>query len=118
MHPLRSRKDIHRTFQEGTRAYSSWAVLHARRRSAAENACEPRLGVVAGKSFRHAVPRNRARRLLRETARVLLGRRPAPWDLLLVARPEVLNSAFPERLAALQSMLRQVGVLDEMSCPA
>ncbi len=118
MHPLRRSKDIQRTFQEGVRAYSPWAVLHARRRGEDEALSDPRLAVIAGKRFRRAVPRNRARRLLRETARVLLGPRPAPWDLLLVARTTILDSTFPERLAALQEMFRKAGVLDETGCPA
>jgi len=116
--PLRRSKDIHRVFQEGARAYSSWAVLHARRRDQAEACSEPRLAILAGKRFRRAVPRNRARRLLRETARVILGNGPAPWDLLLVARPEVLVSTFPQRLAAVTEMLRKVGLRDETGCPA
>jgi ribonuclease P protein component len=116
--PLRKSKDIHRAFQEGVRAYSPWAVLHARPRAQEELVSEVRLGIIAGKRFRRSVPRNRARRLLRETARRLLGRRPLPWDLLLVARTEVLDSTFQERLNALREMLRKVGALEETGCPA
>jgi ribonuclease P protein component len=65
-----------------------------------------------------SVPRNRARRLLRETARLLLGRGPLPWDLLLVARLEVLESTSQERRSALCEMLRKVGVLEETGCLA
>lgn len=118
MQPLRKSKDIQRAFQEGVRAYSPWAVLHARARAEGELASGVRLGVIAGKRFRRSVPRNRARRLLRETVRCLLGREAAPWDLLLVARTEVLASTFPERLNALREMLRKVGVLEETGCPA
>lgn len=113
MHSLRRTQDIRRTFQEGARAYSPWAVLHARRHAAEEALPGARLTVIAGKPFRRSVPRNRARRLLRETARVLLGRQAAPWDLLLVARPQVLASSYPERVAALEEMFRQAGLLTE-----
>ena len=116
MQPLGKSTDIKRAFQEGARAYSPWAVLHARRRE--EGISEARLAIIAGKRFRHSVPRNRARRLLRETARGLLGRNPLPWDLLLVARTDVLESTFQERTNALREMLRKVGVLEETGCPA
>jgi ribonuclease P protein component len=111
---LSSKKDIDRTFRDGARYYSPWAVLHARRRGDEEMASAlPRLTVVTGKKFRRAVPRNRARRLLRETVRVLLGRQAAPWDLLLVARVDVLETTAEERLSTLQALLRKAGVLAE-----
>lgn len=114
---LRRRKDIERAFQEGARAHSRWAVLHARRRGDDELVPPvPRLVVVAGRRFAGAVARNRARRLLRETARVVLGRRRAPWDLVLVARTEVLASSFRERFAVLGELLDKAGVPAEGNC--
>ncbi len=111
---LRRRKDINRAFQEGARVHSRWAVLHARRRDAEEPVPPtPRLTVVAGRRFANAVARNRARRLLRETSRVVLGRLRAPWDLVLVARTEVLGSTPPERLAAIRKLFDNAGVLAE-----
>jgi ribonuclease P protein component len=111
---LRRRKDIDRAFQEGARVSSRWAVLHARRRGEDEAVPPvPRLAVIAGRRFANAVARNRARRLLRETCRVVLGRRPAPWDLVLVARTEVLESTPPERLAAIRKLFDNAGVLAE-----
>jgi len=92
--------------------YSRWAVLHARRRGDEEAVAPvPRLAVVAGRRFPNAVARNRARRLLRETARRVLGRRHLPWDLVLVARTDVLASSFPERLAVIQGLFDKAGVL-------
>ncbi len=116
MYSLRSKKAIHMTFQEGVRAYAPWAVLHARRRTE-ETATGPRLGVIASKRVGGAVARNRARRLLRETSRVVLRCLSAPWDLLLVARPEVLETSFAERRGRLEEMFRKVGVLGETDRP-
>lgn len=89
-------------------------MLQARQRGPEEGVTsQVRLGVIAGQRFSGAVARNRAKRLLRETCRVLLGRTRAPWDLLLVARPEVLESSFSQRLEGLGKLLRQAGVLGE-----
>jgi ribonuclease P protein component len=73
----------------------------------------PRLAVIAGRRFRTAVRRNRARRLLREACRVALREERSPWDLILVARPEVLHSGYAERAAAIAAALRESGVLGE-----
>jgi RNase P protein component len=51
--------------------------------------------------------------LLRETCRIALGESRGPWDLILIARVEVLDIPFAERLRVLASLLRQAGVLSE-----
>ncbi len=56
--------------------------------------------------------RNRARRVLRETVRQLSGECPGSWDVLLVARPEVVRQTPPDRMATLREMLRKAGVLE------
>ena len=90
------------------------AVLHARRRSREEEPHSgPRLAVVAGKRFPNAVARNRARRLLREMTRSALAGGAASWDLILVARTELLESSHPARLAMVLDLLRKARVLDE-----
>jgi ribonuclease P protein component len=109
---LRRRADIHKIFHEGRRAYSPWAVLHSRRRASGDDGVSgPRLAVIAGRRFRNAIVRNRARRLLREACRVALPGSAGPWDLILVARPEVLQSKHTERVAALSAALEEVGVI-------
>jgi len=111
---LRRKRDIERAFQEGRRFYSPSAVLHARLRHPQEElASAPRLAIVAGRRFRSAVVRNRARRVLRETCRLALANTEAPWDLLLVARPQVLTLPPPGRLRAVTELLRQAGILAE-----
>ncbi|UCC68753.1 MAG: ribonuclease P protein component [Armatimonadota bacterium] len=108
---LRRKRDIERTFQEGRRFYSPSAILHARRRHPQEGlASAPRLAVVAGRRFRSAVVRNRARRILREACRLALANTQAPWDLLLVARPHVLTLPPPARLQAVTELLRQADI--------
>ena len=112
MQCLRRRSDIQRVFREGRRFPSPWAVLHARRRTREEGISGvPRLAIIAGRRFRTAVARNRARRVLRETCREILRDLHAPWDLLLVARPEVLTVAHRSRLETLTRLLRAAGVL-------
>ena len=114
MERLRRKTDLQRVFEEGRRFHSPWAVLQARPRGADEDlAAGPRLAVIAGRRFRNAVERTRARRLLRETCRVVLGQAKPPWDLILIAQPQVLSVPVTERVPVLSSLLHQAGVLGE-----
>jgi ribonuclease P protein component len=109
---LHRKADIERVFREGRRFPSTTAVLHARLRADEERVAEGlRLCVIAGRRFSTAVARNRARRLLRETARVLLASVRDRWDLLLVARPEVLTLPYQERRQALSDAFHKAGIL-------
>lgn len=72
-----------------------------------------RLGVTAAKrTFHDAHERNRAKRLLRESFRLL---RPAfaggPWDLVLVARRPILRAQEPDVRAELASVCLAAGIL-------
>jgi ribonuclease P protein component len=69
--------------------------------------------VVAGKRFRTAVARNRARRIAREASRALLRDVWEPWDVVLVVRTEVLDQPHQKLLTDLQALMRQAGMLPE-----
>jgi ribonuclease P protein component len=111
---LRAKREIEATFRQGRRFHSRPVVLHARRRSEGAKAdALPRVTVIAGRPFRTAVARNRARRVLREACRLALGQARGPWDLVLIARPEALGLSLAARLEAVTGLLQRAGVLGE-----
>ena len=62
----------------------------------------------------NAVIRNRAKRRLREAARLTLGEAPPPgWDLVLIARDGTGSRPWDKLLADLRGALRQAGVTPE-----
>jgi ribonuclease P protein component len=75
---------------------------------------ESRVGVTVSRTLKRAVDRNRARRRLREVARVSLLGADSPltglgirYDVVLIARPAALELAFAELVAeAEQAALR------------
>jgi ribonuclease P protein component len=72
-----------------------------------------RLGFTATKKIGGAVVRNRAKRRLREAARLTLSPGAAPgggWDLVLVARDATATRPFAQLLGDLRGALRQAGV--------
>ncbi len=76
---------------------------------------EFRLGPIAAKrTFRHAVERNRARRLMREAFRLL---RPSfcggSWDLVLVGRKGLLTATSTEVLQDLRRILARRSLITD-----
>jgi ribonuclease P protein component len=69
-----------------------------------------RLGVSASRALGGAVQRNRAKRRLRAAFRPFLGKLPGGWDVLVIARPALLQAAWPEVQAAIRSVLTRSGL--------
>ena len=94
---LRRRDDFQATLAAG-RAYSGLTLIaFARRRAEAPT----RVGITASRQLRGAVLRNRARRRVREAARLRLGlhdspsgRPGIPFDVILIARPAAAAADF------------------------
>lgn len=87
------RREFEQAFEQGVRFAGRFQVLWVRRGEGASL----RLGVVASKrSFRRAVDRNRARRLLRESFRLNRHRLKGDADVVLVARTAIRQSMCSE----------------------
>jgi len=70
-----------------------------------------RVGVTASRKVGKAVRRNRAKRLLREAARRLHPHLEPGWDLLLIARPEILRVKEPQVRRALALLAAEAGLM-------
>ena len=105
---LRQRADFLRASRAGKVAAGSF-LLQARQRQPDETATGVRLGITCSRKVGNAVIRNRAKRRLREVARLVLpyhGR--DGWDYVLVGRPGVTVSApFDAMTSALSSALAE-----------
>lgn len=65
------------------------------------------MGVTASRLLGSAVERNRARRLLREAARLCYPHICPGWDLVLIARAPMREAQMPQVCQALNTLLRR-----------
>lgn len=72
-----------------------------------------RFGLATGRSLGGAVVRNRVRRRLREALRVMAPSFQPGWDVLIIARPALVDSDHEALVEALGLLLHRGGVLGE-----
>lgn len=102
-------KNFQEAYQQGRRWVGRFMVLWLR---SGEDA-SLRLGVVASRKVGNAVKRARAKRRLREAYRKNRYRFEGPYDVILVARRELLNGTWEAVVDELLTLAGQSGLTRE-----
>ena len=112
--------DFQRIYRQGSSTASRFLVLYSFQRPVETGAEGPRLGLSVSKKLGGAVVRNRVKRLLREAFQGCAGHLAEEYDLVLIARPQLLDllareSAGEKGLVggAVRELLGRAGVLTE-----
>ena len=113
--------DFQRIYRQGSSTASRYLVLYSFRRPAEAGAEGPRLGLSVSKKLGGAVVRNRVKRLLREAFQGCAGHLAEEYDLVVIARPHLLELIARESAgekgvvgAAVRELLVRTGILDEV----
>ena len=113
--------DFQRIYRQGSSTASRYLVLYSFRRPAEAGAEGPRLGLSVSKKLGGAVVRNRVKRLLREAFQGCAGHLAEEYDLVVIARPHLLELVARESAgekgvvgAAVRELLVRAGILDEV----
>lgn len=105
--PLTENHEFKRAYARGKSAVRPTLVAYCVRK----NGPGPRIGITASKKIGNAVKRNRARRLLRESARVLYPQMKPGFDIVLVSRGKTPFVNCRTVLTDMTSALEALGVL-------
>ena len=105
--PLTENYEFKRVYTRGKSAVRPTLVAYCMRKSGPA----PRIGITASKKIGNAVKRNRARRLLRESARMLYPQIKPGFDLVLVSRGKTPFVNCNIVMTELASALEELGVL-------
>ena|GEM_PF-4508764 len=111
-----------RVKNDGSRAYGQWLMIsYAAQRpsavSSTDTILQARLGIaVTKKVLRRAVDRNRFKRIIRDAfrlvrARIQLSANNSPFDIVVVARRDVLDAPAQKLRAEFLSLLQQERLL-------
>jgi ribonuclease P protein component len=113
--------DFRRIYRQGSSTASRFLVLYSFKRPAETGAEGPRLGLSVSKKLGGAVVRNRVKRLLREAFQGCAGHLAEEYDVVVIARPHLLELVARESAgekgvvgAAVRELLVRAGVLDEV----
>ncbi|MBN1879297.1 ribonuclease P protein component [bacterium] len=101
---IRSSRDFREIYRVGQKITGKYFLLFLRRRSDSSI----HFGVTATRRLGNAVSRNRAKRLMREAVRLATPQTDSGFDLVLVARTEILQTGMNDVKKQLLNHLRSV----------
>jgi ribonuclease P protein component len=108
------REDFQRLRREGRTYHHRFLILNLASNELAHN----RYGFVTSKPLGKAVARNRVRRLLREVIRHLHPRIAAGFDIVIVARKDIVGQPFRIIYRTIEVMMIKAGIVQAESNPS
>lgn len=106
---LKLNRDFRRLYARGSSLAGGFVAVYVRPNKLGIN----RVGFTAGKQLGNAVMRNRAKRLMRESYRLLEDRIVGTYDMVIVARNRAAGKTYDQISRDLKYVLASLKVLSE-----
>ena len=106
-HTLKLNKDFRRLYSRGKSCASGCVVVYCLKNRKGTN----RIGLTVGKSVGKAVKRNRAKRLMRESCRLISADMISGFDIIVVARIRINGKKCGDVHNDLKAALEMLGLL-------
>ncbi|MCI5697723.1 MAG: ribonuclease P protein component [Clostridiales bacterium] len=106
---LRNKKDFSGIYTKGKSVGDRYIVLFYKK----NNLDYSRKAFLASKKVGNSVSRNRARRLMKESVRLLEYDLPKGYDYVFIARNTILGKSYQDVSRSVKSALKRSGVLNE-----
>lgn len=104
---LRKKEDFSAIYNKGKSVGDRYVVLFYKKNHLPYN----RTGFLASKKVGNSVHRNRARRLMRESYRLMKDNLPTGYDFIIIARNTISDKKFNDVDKSLKSAFKRSGVL-------
>ena len=104
---LKQNKDFKRLYYRGKCAVARTVVLYAQKTGGNKN----RIGLTCGKTIGKAVARNRAKRLMRESYRILSPQVKKGYDIVIIARTAIDGKKCGDVLKDLRFAMERLNIL-------
>lgn len=104
---LKLNKDFKRLYYKGSCAVAHSVVLYVQKNGGQCN----RIGLTCGKSVGKAFRRNRAKRLMRESYRILSPEIKRGYDIVIIARTAIVGKKCSDVLRDLRFAMRKLDML-------
>lgn len=105
--PIKLNRDFRRLYARGNSVAGGYVVVYAK----ATNRRFNRAGFTVGKAFGNAVKRNRIKRLMRESYRLMEDSMNVGFDMIIVARNRAIDKSLAEIKRDLSFCLKSLGVI-------
>ena len=104
---LKLNKDFRRLYYRGRSAAAHTIVIYVQKNRLQKN----RIGLTCGKTVGKAVARNRAKRLMRESFRILLPEMKKGYDIVIIARTAICRKKCGDVLKELRIAMERLDML-------
>ena len=107
--PIKLNKDFRRLYRSGKSEAGGFVVVYAKPNKLGIN----RVGFTVGKQLGKALVRNRTKRLMRESLRLMEDRLNVGYDMVIVARNRAADKTYEQISKDMRYVMRSLGILNE-----